>query len=554
MKKNSKLLLTCLPLLFLVNCSKNSSNGNKPASSTNEQSKDDSSENNSGTVIELKKLHVTYENGDAVSNSLHLLYDDVLKDGGSKKLKATSNVPESKITFSSNDQSVASVTSDGLITALKANASCKITVSASDESVVFDITTYDVNSFFGISKGAVTKVADKDIETLTLPTGPTVVKNDALVGLNRVKTLNITEGYTVINKYVNDWCLLPPNVENVSISSTFQKIDNEFWAVPKIKQITVDPNNAYYKVYDNKFLYKIDGYRKNWIVRFINGFDGNVTDEIISATNNSILQYGGFSAVGLSSVKDLVLNPTLTLNRYNTFVGSSVEKLSIPKSYFEGLTYNQVVDKIRPFSFSENLKEVKIYDDNTGDSVSSVGNCSIIDGALYFNDNGNLTLLLGTTSGIISPETKTIYKFAFSGREFENKKLKIPNSVTSMYSTSFLYTNLEKVYIPNSLVNLYQETIDYDDCANYGQMTSCISFTMYKNGNLILPSGSYYDSETEKAMNKKFTCFFGSNNNLEIYDGSIYSRNETDLITLKGKGYERFKYHFDISTETFDTL
>lgn len=557
--KRNLILLSSIPTLFISACDKKTTTSSTncpscPESKTVEVVEQKNVDVNTGTT-----LNVTYENGDQVSDTLHLLCDSDLTDGTTKKLKATFNQVGAKISFSSSDESIASVTSDGLITALKPNTYCKITVSVgNDFKRVFDVYTYDTTSFFGISNGAVTKVVDKEIENLTLPSQATIVNNDALINLNRVKRFIISEGYTEIKKKSTDWCLLPPYVEYIYISSTFQNVENEFWITPKLKQVEIQDGNTNYRVYDNKILYKTSGYRANYILRGIEGFDGNVTDEMIKNIANesgvTITNCSAFSFCGLSTIKDLVINPHLNYGKFFVFSGSSVETLSLPKSLLESKTSGNINDVTKNYALTPNLREVKIYDDETGESINSTGLCSIVDGNLYIdNSSKGLAITLGTTNGLISSNCKRILAYTFSGRKFVNKKLAIPTGITEIRPSCFLYTNLDKVYIPATATDLINEDDNYNS-TNTSKGNGFFSNAMYVDGKLVIKTNSPFDEVTLQAMDNKLNYFFGSNENMVMYDGSSTSRLTERKLTFVGKGYKRFKYNFNVSEEDFKTL
>ena len=550
--KRNLILLSSIPALFLGACDKDTSSSKGSTSTKCAEPK--TVDVNNGTT-----LNVTYENGDQVSDTLHLLCDPNLEDGTTKKLKATFNQEGAKINFTSSDESVASVTNDGLITALKPNSYCKITVSVeSGFKREFDLFTYDTTNFFGISNGAVTKVMDKEIEVLRLPAGANIVNNDALVNLNRVKRFIISEGYTEIKKKSTDWCLLPPYVEYIYISSTFQNVENEFWATPKLKQVEIQDGNTNYRVYDNKILYKTSGYRANYILRGIEGFDGNVTDEMIENIANesdvTITNCSPFSFCGLSTIKDLVINPHFNYGRFFVFSGSSVETLSLPKSLLQSKTSGDINDVTKNYTLTPNLREVKIYDDETGESINSAGLCSIVDGNLYIdNSSKGLAITLGTTNGLISSNCKRILAYTFSGRKFVNKKLAIPTGITEIRASCFLYTNLDKVYIPATATNLIDEDANYNSTET-SKGNGFFSNAMYVDGKLVIRTNSPFDEVTLNAMSNKLNYFFGSNENMVMYDGSSTSRLTERKLTFVGKGYKRYEYHHNVSMEEFEAL
>lgn len=571
--RKKAILISMLPVLFAGACSKNTNSGNSGNSNTNTNSTCPTCP--TPKVVDNavnSSLKITYENGDEVSDTLHLLYDADITDGRTKKLKAVVTPSGASITFTSSDTSVASVTSAGLITALKANAYCTITAkSTNGYSRTFEVITSDITRFFGVSGTSITKVLDSEIENLTLPTGYTTVAAGAINSLDRVKRLTISEGYTTFANQGPERCNLPTYIEYLSIPSTLQNVGSSLWfCTPYLKEVDVAEGNTGFGVYDGKFLYStsenaVTG-KRNYLLRALAGWDGNITDEMITETG--ITTIGHFSFSGSQSLSDVVIPSSLSLNHWYTFASSSITSLSISKTQLSAFSTSTPWHIAKIFANCPNFESVKIYDEeNENVELESYGNYSVSDGALYYtetDDNGtsddtsddvitNVTLVVGTKNGTIKEGTTILGHSSFLGRKFTSTTLKIPNTVTTIQRQVFMYSNLEKVYIPSSVTSISEGDEDYTTVnSSDNRPAAFLTLATFINGKKFI----VYDLDfvTSTAIENKYTLFFRSNPNLVIYDGSETDRGTTNRFTLQGVRYNRFGYQFNITEEAFAAL
>ena len=501
-------------------------------------------------------LKVTYENGDEVSSELNLLFDDsndAYLNYRKKKLKAVSSVKNAKVSFKSSDERIASVTNDGLITALKANACCQVVVSDGTNSRTFDVYTRNLTDFFGIdSNGKVWKVLDKELEELTLPEGYSDVDMRTFDYFTRLKKLTIPEGYTKIS---NGDAYFAPSInlfalEEMNLPSTLTSLQVFKHAMPNLKKVTVGEGNPYYFVAKDQFLMaRFNPGQQNETVhayKVFNGFDGNFTDELIdeilgedSMANEITIREN--CALGVQSIKNLRLPERILMyDNYGTFVGSSVETLSISR-------YSPAKPRsfIKSFLNCKNLREISFLDD---EDETRTPTYSISDGCLL--NSNNSTLYLGTSQGVIPESVTTIETFAFYGREFVNQKLKIPSTITTIKQEAFGNTNLQKVWFPSTVsftsnTKVLKNLDDYD--ATYSSATY---FNRGKNcTELVL------DSEASTYTGNKLGTFALSNPSLTLYDGNSTDRGASiPQWRIQARRNFLFDYVYDVSEEEFDSL
>ena len=506
------------------------------------------------TDAKCVSLDVTYENGDAVSDTLYLLYDSNYTDSPSnrKKLVARSNIEGASITFSSSNSNAVSVSNNGLITALMADKKVVITVNVNN--VVkreFTVYTCGIGTYFTVSSNKITGCRDIDVEELVLPTEYTSVSQNLLNDLPRLKKLVIPEGYTT---FARDKAPATADckLEELHIPSTLTSNIGITYGfdIPLnyLRKVVVSEDNPNYKTYDEQLLCYFDSQNKYvYITKIFNNFDGSFTDDMINeiksilgdSTYNVLLSRG--CGNGLNTIKTLNIPNSLLLDDHGAFTSSSIEVLSISRYYSsnsrkERSLRNNMIN-------CENLREVRFNDDAVEGQEDVF---SIVDGALYSADGTQL--ILGTVNGKISENATTIGYYAFCGRNFTNTKFKIPSNITTICCEAFADTNLGKVYIPQT-ATIEEKNFVYKNAGNYDtNYNSDITATRAKGGLEL-------NIDTTTAVFTEYIGTFAfSNPALEIYDGSETDRGTDKRLIKRAVAKFTFNYAYNISAEEFDAL
>ena len=525
-------------------------------------------DNNSTTCPEEKKcdvcpeidtssvnvgLKVTYENGDEVSSELNMLFDEseVYANYGKKKLKAISSLKNAKVSFKSTNDTVASVTSDGLITALKANAYCQIVVSDGTNTRTFDLYTRNLVDFFGITSGTtVTKILDQGIEEVTLPEGYQIIQNTFYDYLTRCKKLTIPEGYTTINS--GDAYFAPSTslvLEELYLSTSVSNFNIKN-PTPKLKKVVVAEGHPNLFTVNNQLLCAVAANNtKISILKMYNGFNGKFSDELLNEITVSsgyeinTFVYANYCAINLDFLKVLEIRSNFELGDVSMFVGSSIETVYISK-YFPIESINRYLR--RSLINCKNLKEIKFIDE--AEDTSKNQSVSISDGCLLSADG--TTIKLGTTNGIIPESVTKIETFAFCGRKFTNPKLKIPSNVVTIDQEAFANTNLQKVWLPSS-VSCTSSSKHYKNLEDYSTTYNSGTYISRGEGGLVFN----IDSEAATLTGNKLGTFALSNPDLVIYDGSETDRGSTTpQWRVQARKNFLFDYKYNITEEEFDTL
>lgn len=496
------------------------------------------------TTASSQTNEVVYDNGLPITdNTIHLLCNETeqVLANSSKKIKIN-GISTSSLTFKSSDESVASVTSSGVITALKSNKNCKITISSSGFSKEIRVNTYSMDNYFLVSSGAITGCVDPDIEELVIPNGYTSITNSKFRNRKRLKKMVFPEGFVSIKEEAGT-NPLPYSLEYLSLPSTFKSFSSgERLITPNLKQFIVSEENPYFKVYDNKFIYSTDQLdtnptSKNCVFKFLEGFDGNITQEMIDETGIKYL--GNYSALNVSSLENVTIPTGLTPNKYFSFAHSkNLKTVSLPKSFLDYYTHSSATTYYeyvsRMFARCENLEEFKIYDGDSKEVTNESNSYIVHDGNLYFKANSALSLVKGVKNGLIHDSCTTIGGMAYLGNKIDNSHFKVPTRVTRVKANAFLYSTINRIWVDRSQTEFVMPTATYnstaDDASGY----------LY----LYLDDGCNelnLDTLTNVATESKFVPFFRNGNpNLKIYDGNVYDA--TIRFRLTGYGYSEYDY------------
>ena len=506
------------------------------------------------------------DNGSGVSKDGHSLSVDtkeikVLVDeeiGKVKHIVATASPSTDTLSYSSNDESVAVVSSDGTITGIEANKNCKITVSSSAGlKIEIDVFTYSADKYFvydvsnpGVLHGCI----DPDVVELELPStnnSTTVVQNavGTFNNLRKLKKLIIPEGFTTLESFSFMGC---NNLEEVSLPSTVNnlKFATGLFISSKnsMKNLNIAEGNSVYKVIavteNSSLVFKYNNSSTLMLDYAFGNFNQELftLDQISESFTQSNITISSYSFSGLESLVDIQIPEGITTVNKGAFTScKNLKNVKIPASlstiYDGAFTFNE---NLEGFEVDEANTKFITKDDQGNDTntllqiyrtsggvnyvyISSLTkNSKFLDNATYNNGlvGGNIDALVGKLS---------VSLYAGMGLKY-NGILKLPNNLDSIPRYTFSFSKMDGIFMPKITTMESNNYVLWSENTN----TSYLGTVMLGN---LLSTDNYFP-----------LCF--NNNSANIYVSPLFggcSKNFTIFVDEEKEsfGSNRFNVGYD---------
>ena len=479
----------------------------------------------------------TCPTADSTAKSLSVNYEEMnLLNGVSRKLIPTATPSNQTFTFKSSDESVATVTKEGLVTPVSEDKVCEITVQSSNGlSKIVKVYTYSEDRYYILSGTTYTGCVDPYIEEVNFAESTTnrTIATRAFSNFKYLKKVTLPANITSIGEYAFIGCTL---LEYLKIESSDFKFGALAGELRNLKVIDIVETNTFYKTVNNNLLIcpvstGVTGDHTKAIVTAYNDFDGSGLEEVVT-------EYGlnKLSPFCFTYIKANTFNIPAGISNYTWFsvVHCEFETLNIPATSLSNLNN---------YATWFNFTKFKYLGSSTESNTTPNG--AIIDNNCWISKD-KATMYLASSEvrldeiSNIYPSLATIGSRAFLGRGVNAKKFKLPSNITTVGEYCFGYNNIEKVFLPSSLSGINAPgTVQF-----YGAVDKLDGCNMLDNGL------SYYQS---KLICNSIGAFFANNDNLTIY--SDVERNDLQSKSLLISPNKNKFYNFEVKTEEeFDAL